>query len=279
MSFFGYLLNAGVDMVGKHHFKAGLTLKPEETNKYAMGMTGVLLATAFVSVVLRLPEKKLAWMVSLVNSFVMTVAGALYLTVKLPPVLNALGKGNFLIGEKVFHEPLSNFAALTCMWFLMANVFDLVFGLLFYRRQLGLLTAYVHHTVFIWTMVAATTGNGGFLTCRPFASAFLFVIIEELPTFLLALGSVVPACRTDLGFGLSFFAFRIAYHVGFFGLALYNRATVDTPVIVLYSLTLAMHVNWFYNWVIKYGVSGGKKTKKGEAGTGGTDAVGGKKAN
>ena len=263
MSYFGYLLNVGVNMVGKQHFKPGLTLKPEETNQCAMIMTGVLLATAFVSVLLRLPEKKLAWMVSLVNSFVMTVGGVLYLAVKLPPVLTALGKGNFLIGEKVFHEPLSNFAALLCMWFLMANVFDLVFGLLFYRRQLGFLTAYVHHSVFIWTMVAATTGNGGFLTCRPFASAFMYVIIEELPTFLLALGSVVPACRTDLGFGLTFFLFRIAYHVGFFGLALYNRQKVDTPVIVLYSLTLAMHVNWFYNWVIKYGMGGGKtKAKK-----------------
>ena len=38
-------------------------------------------------------------------------------------------------------------------------------------------------------------------------------MLFELPTFVLALGAVAPRLRADLSFGLSFFAFRVAYHV------------------------------------------------------------------
>ena len=245
-------ISSGLDMIGRENFKAGVTLSQDQFLRAVYGMIGVLLFVAFLAVSLKMKERKMAWMVSLVNSFIMTLAGVFYLAMKLPDLVNPISQGNFRVGHTIFHEPVSNFTAIMCLWFLVANVFDLMFGLLFYRNQLGFLTAYVHHSIFIWTMVCATTGNGGFLTTKPFPSAFAYVVIEELPTFLLALGSVVPACRTDMGFGLTFFTFRICYHFFFFTLACYNSETVGMPVRVLYSLTLLMHINWFYAWVTKY---------------------------
>ena len=37
--------------------------------------------------------------------------------------------------------------------FQVANVLDLVYGLIFYREQLGFLTTYFHHTIYTWLMV------------------------------------------------------------------------------------------------------------------------------
>ena len=257
------IIKAGLDFIGRQNFNGKVTLKNDEIRDASFKMVGLLLATVFVGLICQLPEKKLAWMVSLVNSFVMTVAGVFYLAMKLPEVITAVSAKDFhSLGAQLFHAPVSNFTALMCMWFLIANVFDLICGVLFYRKQLGILTAWIHHSLFIWTMIAASTGNGGFIQTKPFASAFAIVVIEELPTFLLALGSVLPIFRTDLGFGLTFFIFRICWHLCFFGLAFYNSDTVSIPVRVLYSVTLLMHINWFQNWVTKYGFVKKKKDAK-----------------
>lgn len=150
---------------------------------------------------------------------------------------------NLLHGYKV--------AVVTCIWFGLANIVDLLFGILYYRKYLGLLTAYFHHSVFIWMMYCGTTGNTGLGKTTVFAPAFEFMLIEEIPTFLLALGSVFPQFRTDLGFGITFFLLRICYHAYFLAYTYYSGT--DGLVIFLFSLTMVMHLNWFYTWVTKYG--------------------------
>lgn len=70
-----------------------------------------------------------------------------------------------------------------------------------------------------------------------------------------------PSCRTDIGFGTSFFLLRIVYHSYFTAYAAYSR--MSGTVIVLYLLTLALHLSWFYSWATKYGKKlFGKRTKK-----------------
>jgi hypothetical protein len=183
-------------------------------------------------------------------------AGAAYLVVKVPAFEHLfISGGGADIALSFFHEPTNNFTFLICLWFGMVNVFDIVVGHFFYPKYLGLLTGYVHHIVFIWTMLASTTGNGLFMTTRPFATPFVFMLIEEFPTFLLALGSMFPRLRTDAGFGLSFFLLRIVYHSYFACYAFLNSHVVDGAILVLYAMTLAMHLNWFYSWVTKYGKS------------------------
>ena len=106
----------------------------------------------------------------------------------------------------------------------------------------------------------SATGDGVFFQGNPFAKSFLTLYIEELPTFLLALGSVFPGLRTDMGFGITFFLFRVCYH-GYMGCLSY-KSNVDTPVVVLYALTFLLHCFWFYSWVSKYGSKSSSKQTK-----------------
>lgn len=236
-----------------HHFN----LTAQQIYSAAAIFTGILL----VVVVLGLTffgknEKKLAWTISVVNSGAMSVVGVIYLWRKLDtfPLLFTFAD----YGVRPFHG-LDNVAVLVTVWFALANIVDLLFGLVYYPKQLGLLTAHIHHSVFIWIMWTSSTGNGLFLTANPFAPAFSLMLIEEIPTFLLALGSIVPALRTDIGFGATFFLLRIVYHIFIFAYAL--KSGVETVVAVLYTLTLTLHLFWFYGWVTKYSGIGGKKNK------------------
>lgn len=206
--------------------------------------SSILIVVGFYGVLKFENVKKRAWVISLVNSFVTMIAGVVYLVNKIPLYPEFL---SFQLVDVKFHNSLDNFAVLACLWFFLACLFDLLFGLIFYPQQLGLLTAYIHHLVFMWIMVTGVTGNGLFMTCEPFAPSFVYMLIEEIPTFLLALGSIYPEYRTDFGFGSSFFLLRLAYHFYHLGFGLKNK--VPTVIIVLYSLSGLLHINWFYGWV------------------------------
>ena len=104
----------------------------------------------------------------------------------------------------------------------------------------------------MWILITSMTGNGGFARFAPFASGFVYMFIEELPTFLLALGAVFPSFRTDIGFGVTFFWLRLVYHFYMLAYSVYLRTDAIIPF--LYVLTLALHVYWYYNWMRKYGL-------------------------
>jgi hypothetical protein len=200
--------------------------------------------------------KRLAWFISLINSGLLTLLGFYYLYYKVST------DSDFFVmkAENAVHfTGRTDFCVLICLWFALANIFDIAVGLVYYRKYLGLLTAYIHHSVFIWIMFTSTTGNGLFVEVTPFCPTFITLIIEELPTFLLALGSIFPEFRTDIGFGVTFFLFRIALHAYFFIYVV--KVQAQTTVITLFTLTMLMHLNWFYSWVTKYG-SNAVKPKK-----------------
>lgn len=194
-------------------------------------------------------KKRMGWIISLINSFVLMVVGIAYLIVKVPTFTDFFAFGDN--GRVVFHS-LDNVSVLVCIWFALANFFDLVFGLLFYRAYLDPLTAYVHHTVYIWILITGMTGNGGFAQFEPFAAGPVYMFVEEVPTFMLALGSVFPALRTDIGFGVTFLALRLVYHAYMMAYSLYLG--VDSVIPIMYALTMMLHVFWYYTWVRKYGL-------------------------
>lgn len=244
-------------MIGLQDF-VEFTLTSEEIRNVGICFAAILTSVCVVArVTFAKDPKRMAWIVSIFNSFVTMIVGFVYLIVKVP-----MFKDFFMYGDngRLVYHSMDNVSVLTCLWFAMACVFDLGFGLLCYRKYLDPLTAYVHHTVFIWIMITATTGNGGFITAEKFAPSFLYMLVEELPTFLLGLGMVVPALRTDIGFGVTFFLLRIVYHAYFFTYSIVCGA--DTVIPVLYSLTMCLHLFWFYSWVTKYGSKLLKKEKK-----------------
>ena len=89
-------------------------------------------------------RKKLCWCISLVNSFVASIIGVIYLAYSIPRHQDFFTFGP--VPSKIFYT-VDNLGFISCVWFGLANITDLIFGLLFYRDQLGVLTAYVHHTI------------------------------------------------------------------------------------------------------------------------------------
>ena len=203
-------------------------------------------------------QKRLAWALSCFNSGLLTVLGLVYLYYQHQDT--GLYPGKDVLQSK------NNFSQLACLWFALFNLTDLVFGSIYYPKEMDPLTAYVHHPLFIYIMIACSGAWGldetGVLAfgAQPFSTAFCLVCIEELPTFILALGSMFPAFRSDMGFGVSFFILRIVYH--FFIMARGIIVKVHPIQTAMYGLTFIMHIFWWYGWVT------GMKKKKAEGGKG-----------
>ena len=224
-----------------------LTLTPWDFLTIGLLFAALLLAVCmYARLACAEQPKKMAWVVTMVSALFATVCSAIYLLVRVPQF-----GGFFLLRpDKAIFYGVDNVSAIVCLWIAMANTTDLIFGFLCYAKYLDPLTAYVHHTLYIWMMPTCTTGNGGFLIVEKFAPAFVFGLIEELPTFILAFGYIFPAFRTDLGFGLTFLVLRIGFHAY---MLLYAVITeIQTTVLTLYSITLIMHCYWFALWVRSY---------------------------
>jgi hypothetical protein len=110
-------------------------------------------------------------------------------------------------------------------------------------------------------MYFCVTGDGYFVTARQWTPCFIYLIPAELPTFLLALGTVVPALRNNLLFGFSFFITRIVLHI--YLLTYSFLSGTDSVCNFFGSGTLVLHLHWFYGWFTKYGIYyiTGKKKK------------------
>lgn len=193
-------------------------------------------------------RKKVSWILTLVNSFLMSNLGALYLMVKLPNIISTVFYGT---EAQSYMNALDNFSVMICLWFALVNLFDLIFGFIFYRELLDPITALVHHPLYIWMMIASTTGHGGFINPKVFAPAFVMATVEELPTFILALGSVSKSMRSDMAFGVTFLVLRLFYHSLLLIFVIYIE--MEPTPIALYVLTLVMHLFWFNTWFKKYG--------------------------
>lgn len=208
--------------------------------------------------------KRLSWGLSCFNSALLTAMGGVYCFV-------LVRKSGFAL---TLHDlqNTNNISGLTCLWFALFNATDLIFGTLFYPKQMDPLTAYVHHPLYIYIMFACSTGTYGFwwsaskqslvaASGAPFSSSFMLSCLEELPTLILGVGSVVPALRSDMGFGASFFVLRIVYHGFLMSQSLYVR--VDPIQSGLFGLTMIMHLFWFKGWVVSMlGKSAQPKTKR-----------------
>jgi hypothetical protein len=204
-------------------------------------------------------RRKLAWVISLVNSSTMMIVGIVYSFVKFSQYPNFF---DFDPAAREMIHSVDNVTVIVCIWFALANVFDIVVGMLFYPQHLDPLTAYVHHTVALWITYASTTGDGLFSSIEPFASLFLVLMLVEIPTFLLALGAVFPSLRTDIGFGITFFIFRLLFLAAMIYYSVMHNTS--TTIRVLGAGFMLLHTFWFSNWIKKYGKNlvGGKKSDK-----------------
>ena len=194
---------------------------------------------------LGLQQQKIAWLISLINSSIMVIISLIYFLVK------KYRKGFTMIWTYDDFAGIDNVSVITCIIFGINNICDIVLGIIFYPKYLDYITTYFHHFLYIWLMYFAITGNGLFTTNIPFTQGFVWCLLEEVPTALLAIGTIIPSYRTDIGFGITFFIFRIVYHL-YLTIWAFKSNAYGFAVLVVYLATLSKHIFWFINWIINY---------------------------
>ena len=85
-------------------------------------------------------KRKLAWCISLLNSIVLTIASVFYLVGYVIPSHPGILK--FEPNEKYFHG-INNAGMALTIWFTLANILDMGYGLIFYRDKLEILSTFV----------------------------------------------------------------------------------------------------------------------------------------
>lgn len=117
---------------------------------------------------------------------------------------------------------------------------DLFLGHVFDRKNLNILSGYIHHSVFIGLTyyVKATNQSNIIYLLLPFEIPTAFLDITHLNK-----GDIL----LDVSFGTSFFIFRIVYHVYIIHLI----SNYCLPYSVITSLLLLVHLYWFRGWLKK----------------------------
>jgi hypothetical protein len=221
-----------------------VTQHPWLTAPHTLDSKQTLLAVLYICTLLNIvvavgrfvirEPKRLAWCMTLFSSGVSTVFSCFYCVLRLR---NGVWSQNVIYGT-------DNVSYVMCLFFLCVNVMDLTWGCVLYRKHLELLTSWVHHPLYIILMLFAITTR--------FTQGFSLFMIEELPTFLLALGRISPKHRMDAAFGISFFVLRLLYH-GFFTYYFISM-NMHWGLIIFMLLTLGVHIFWFSTWFMKYGL-------------------------
>lgn len=173
----------------------------------------------------RLFEKQASWYLTLTSSFICTVVSTPFVIQFIYSDLNME-----LLGAD------SNFHTGFVCFFISYLILDLVLGCMYYRQRITLMTGWVHHVFYIVTLT-------WFLRLR-ISSLFTIASILELPTLILAAGSMVHEWRSDLLFGSTFFILRLVAHAWMMiALKKYHRIQFMWVVaLVIYPL----HLYWFY---------------------------------
>lgn len=170
-------------------------------------------------------EKQTSWFLTLLSSLVCTI-------VSIPFVIQFFyaDLDMELLGiDNRFHTGFVCF-------FISYLVLDLVLGSVYYPKRITLMTGWVHHLFYIFTL-------SWFLRLQ-ISSLFTVTSILELPTLILAAGSMVHEWRSDLLFGSTFFVLRLVAHAWMM-VALKRHHRI--PFMWIVALVIyPLHLYWFY---------------------------------
>ncbi|ORX55734.1 hypothetical protein DM01DRAFT_1335127 [Hesseltinella vesiculosa] len=198
---------------------------------YCYSTSAIVLSFIFFTSkqIYRLNEKQRSWILTLVTSLVCSI-------VSLPSMVRFCLSGFDMYW---LYQNGPKDIALVC-FFQTYLILDLYLGYHYYRARISWLTGWAHHCFYL-----------GFLTyllAYRQSSFFVVAAILEVPTFILALGSVNPAWRSDRLFGLTFFALRLVFHACMIRVLKHHHHNRTIWYVAL--LVLPMHIYWFYGIVL-----------------------------
>ncbi|KAJ2908409.1 hypothetical protein GGI21_002917, partial [Coemansia aciculifera] len=170
-------------------------------------------------------EKQLSWVLTFVACVLLTLASV-------PYVVHALCQG-LDVTKLVLTDSFSLFALGGFMAYL---VWDLALGVVYYKSAITVLSGYIHHTLYI--------GIALFSATHGVSAIFCLFFYNELPTIVLAMGSMRKEWRNDLLFATTFFCTRILLHSVFlYKFYWYSEVRFLWKLLLL---VLPMHLYWFY---------------------------------
>ena len=180
-----------------------------------------------------------AWLLSLVVSAVLSLLGAAYAASILDVFTSTGGSAKAAYALLRQRDAVGRVLTIGFMSFCAA---DLAIGYVDYRSQVSFLDGWLHHLVYFGTLaVFLREGYDG---------VFAYFGLCELPTFMLALGSVYKPWRIDLPMGIIFFATRIVYFGGVVMVIAINEHISFRST--LGSALMCLHVYWFVGWIKSY---------------------------
>lgn len=182
-------------------------------------------------------ERERAYVCTLLSSSITS-------TFSLPLVFKLLTNGGDLSEILAYRT----WTVLVTTFFMTFLIMDLVVGSFFYKNKIEILTGWVHHITYLGTLTWAIHNQ--------YSSIFIMMCILELPTFLLALGSVRSQLRRDYLFASAFLLTRILFHA--FAIKSAYGLKPFGPIMNALSAFFPVHCFWFYGKRRK------KKKKRGE---------------
>eukprot|EP00624_Nannochloropsis_granulata_P001917 evm.model.NODE_19166_length_72781_cov_34.074345.14 len=175
--------------------------------------------------------KRKAWILSVLCAVGMSLGS-------IPYVWKLATEHAFVTSEMVYADDrLSLFIMAFFMTFL---VLDLAIGLGHYAGEIGLLTGWFHHCLYMGMCVWAVV-NG-------ISISAVATMIMEIPTLVMALGRVYKGLRSDSLFGFTFLVTRILY----LGYYIYRLMCDVSPRVVVWPVcvpAMVLHVFWFHGFI------------------------------
>jgi hypothetical protein len=194
--------------------------------------TSLLSATAFGSWFafwyksnLARTERERAYVCTLLSSSITSIASL--------PLVYTLLTNHGQLAEILAYRTWTVIATTFFMTFL---IMDLVIGSIFYRNKVELLTGWIHHITYLCVLTWAISNQ--------YTAVFIMMCLLELPTFILAIGSVRSYLRRDYLFASTFVLTRIMFHA----YAIWTAYKMEPfgPVMLALSAFFPIHCFWFY---------------------------------
>lgn len=170
-------------------------------------------------------EKERAYVCTLLSSSITS-------TFSLPLVFQLLTNNGDLLDILTYRT----WTVLVTTFFMTFLIMDLCIGVIFYKNKIDMLTGWVHHITYLITLTWAIYNQ--------YSSIFVMMCVLEIPTFLLALGSVRSHLRRDYLFASTFLLTRILFHA--YAISCAWQIKPFGPIVNALSLFFPLHCFWFY---------------------------------
>ncbi|KAI8086745.1 uncharacterized protein BX664DRAFT_387111 [Halteromyces radiatus] len=178
-------------------------------------------------------ERQRAYVLSLLSSFITSVGSLPFVY----QVLFHLPRGN--LNALLMDETFMLLAVGLTTFFMTFLCLDLLIGWFRYRNKIDPLTGWVHHMTYLGVLT--------WVLRQHYSPIFVAMCVLEIPTFILALGSVHRAYRSDTLFALTFVSTRIVFHTFMISSAfsLYRFGAITLALAAF----LPLHCYWFFGFI------------------------------